>query len=76
MKKRKGEILRNKEQSVVQSTKQSIIQSILQSNDTYIYGVGIIAVLAIGVYVFFTYNKKAGQVLHDQPINPKRLNIF
>ena len=76
MKKRKGKILRNKEQSAVQFTKQSIIQSILQSNDTYIYGVGIIAVLAIGVYVFFTYNKKAGQVLHDQPIKPKRCNIF
>ena len=25
-------------------------------NDTYVYGVGILAVLAISVYVFFTYN--------------------
>ena len=27
-----------------------------RSNDTYVYGVGIHAVLAIGVCVFFTYN--------------------
>ena len=40
----------------------------MQSNDTYIYGVGILAILAIGVCVFFTYNKKAGQVIHEQPI--------
>ena len=26
------------------------------SNDTYVYGVGILAVVAIGVCVFFTYN--------------------
>ena len=29
-----------------------------RSNDTYIYGVGIIAVLAIGVCVFFTFQAK------------------
>ena len=45
MKKRKEEILRNKEQSTEQSTVQSTVQSI----DTYIYGAGI---LAIGVCVF------------------------
>ena len=28
------------------------------SNDTYVYGVGILAVLAIGVCVFFTYQAK------------------
>ena len=27
-----------------------------RSNDTYVYGVGILAVVAIGVCVFFTYN--------------------
>ena len=27
-----------------------------RSNDTYVYGVGILAVLAIGVCVFFAYN--------------------
>ena len=52
MKKRKEEILRNKEQSTVQSTEQSSVQS----NDTYVYGVGMLAVFAIGVCVFFAYN--------------------
>ena len=60
MKKRKEEILRNKEQSTVQSTEQSSVQSTeqssVQSNDTYVYGVGMLAVLAIGVCVFFAYN--------------------
>ena len=46
-------------QSMVQSTKQSSVQSAVQgsvqSNDTYVYGVGILAVLAIGVCVFFAY---------------------
>ena len=71
MKKRKEEILRSKEQSTVQSTEQSTVQSMVQStkqssvqsavqgsvqsNDTYVYGVGILAVLAIGVCVFFAY---------------------
>ena len=27
-----------------------------KSNDTYVYGVGMLAVLAIGVCVFFAYN--------------------
>ena len=40
-------------QSMVQSTVQSTEQSSVQSNDTYVYGVGILAVLAIGVCVFF-----------------------
>ena len=76
MKKKKEEILHNKEQSSVQgkeqstqqsiqqsteqstqqSTQQSTKQSSVQLNDTYVYGVGIIAVLAIGVCVFFAYN--------------------
>ena len=60
MKKRKEEILRNKEQSTVQSsvpsTEQSPVQSTVRSNDTYVYRVGILAVLAIGVCVFFAYN--------------------
>ena len=68
MKKRKEEILRNKEQftqqstvqstqqSTVQSTVQSTQQSTVQSNDTYVYGVGILAILAIGVCVSFTNN--------------------
>ena len=70
IKKRKEEILGNKEQS----TEQSTVQSTVQSNDTYIYGVGILAVLAIGVCVFFTYNKKAGQ--HEKPIKPERPHML
>ena len=54
MKKRKEEILRNKEKSTEQSTEQSSVQSTVQSN--YVYGIGILAVLAIGVCVFFAYN--------------------
>ena len=68
MKKRKEEILRNKEQSTEQlqnspsvqskeqstgqSTGQSTVQPSVKSNDTYVYGVGILAVLAIDVCVF------------------------
>ena len=57
MKKRKEEILRDKEQSSVQHKEpeqSSSIQSTVQSN--YVYGVGMLAVLAIGVCVFFAYN--------------------
>ena len=43
-------------QSSVQSTEQSSVRSTVQLNDTYIYGVGILAVLVISVCVFFTYN--------------------
>ena len=63
MKKRKEEILRNKEQSLqssaqqpVQSTVQQPVQSTVQSNGTYVYGVGILIILAISVCVFFAYN--------------------
>ena len=59
MKKRKEETLRNKEQSTEQPS--------VQSNDTYIYGVGILEVLAISVCVFFTYNT-------FQPKNKKLVN--
>ena len=63
MKKRKEEILRNKEQSLqssvqqpVHSTVQQPVQSTVQSNGTYVYGVGILIILAISVCVFFAYN--------------------
>ena len=73
LKKRKEEIFRNKEQpaeqSTVQPTIQSTEQSMVQSN--YGYGVGTLAVLTIGACVYFTYNKKAGQVIHEQTIKPK-----
>ena len=88
MKNGKEEILCNKEQSAVQSTVQSSVQSTeqssvqlkeqpsVQSNNTYIYSVSILAVLAIGVCVFFAYNtsqpknKKTVNEKQDQP--PKR----
>ena len=48
---------------------QSTVQTTAQSNDTYVYSVDILAVLAIGVYVFFTYqakNKKDNDRLEAQ----------
>ena len=78
MKKRKEEILRNKEQSTVQSTGQSSVQSTEQSNDTYVYGVGILAVLAIGVCVFFAYNTpQAKKLINDRlAAPPKRRHML
>ena len=49
-------------------------------NDTYVYGVGMLAVFAIGVCVFFTYNgsqaknKKTVNEKQDQP--PKGRNML
>ena len=49
-----------------------------RSNDAYIYGVGILAVLAIGVSVFFGCNtfqpKKPINEKQDQ--SPQRLHVF
>ena len=87
IKKRKEEILHNKEQSTLQSTvhctEQPTVQSTVQSteqstaqpmaqrtvkpNDNYIYGVGILAALAIGPCVFFAYN-------NFQPKNKRLVN--
>ena len=82
MKKRKEKILRNKNQSSEQSKKQSSeqpsVQPSVQSNDTYVYGVGILAVLAIGVCVFFTFqskNKKLVNKKQDQPPHPQSLSL-
>ena len=90
MKKRKEEILRSKdkftEQSTVQSTVQSIIQSTVQSTEqTSVQSNGV-----YGDYLWrwytcgpchwclctFTYNKKAGQVIHEEPIKPKRRHML
>ena len=68
MKKRKEEILSSKEQSTEQPS--------VQSNGAYVYGVGILAVLVIGACVPFTCNKKAGQVIHEEPIKPMRHHIL
>ena len=60
MKKRKEEILRNKEQFSVQPSVQSTVQSSVQPTvkSNYVYGVGILTVLAIGVRVFFHVQKE------------------
>ena len=50
-----------------------------RSNGTYVYGLGIVAVLAIGVCVFFAYstfqnnNKK---LINEKKDRPQRLHIF
>ena len=65
-------------QSLVRSTQQPSVQSSVQSNDTYVYGVGLLTVFAIGVCVFFGYNtfqpKKIVNEKHDQP--PKRRHML
>ena len=43
----------------------SISSHTTRSNDTYIYGVGILAVLAIGACVFFTYNNFPKKLIND-----------
>ena len=71
MKKGKEEILRNKEQpteesteeSTEQSTEKPLVKSKVQSNDTYVYGVGMHAVLASGVCLFFAYNTSQSKTL-------------
>ena len=50
-----------------------------RSNDTYVYGVGMLAVLVIAVCVFFTYttfpkNKKLANEKQNQP--PKRCQFL
>ena len=57
------------------SSKSSTSSYARRSNDTYFYGVGILAVLAIGVCVLFGYNifhpkKTTNDEKQDQP--PKR----
>ena len=37
-----------------------------RSNDTYIYGVGILAVLAIGVCLFFRFNASPAKKLSNE----------
>ena len=92
LKKRKEEILHNKEQSAVQPTEQSTVQSTVQSIeqpsvqstvqsiDTYAYGVGILTVLAIAVCVFFANNtfqpKNKKQADEKQNQPPKRRHVF
>ena len=62
--------------STQQSAQQSAQQSTQQpsvSNDTYVYGVGIPAVLALGVCVFFAYNTFPKKLVNEkQDQLPKR----
>ena len=48
-------------QSSVQQPVQPAVQSTVRSNDTYVYGVGMLAVVAIGVCIFFAYNNSQGK---------------
>ena len=52
------------------------ISSYTDNSMPSLYAYGILAVLAIGVCIFFSYNKKAGQVMHGQPIKPKRRHML
>ena len=58
MKKRKEEILRNAEQSTeqstVQSTEHTTVEPTVHSSSTSVHDVGMLAVLAIDVSIFFT----------------------
>ena len=72
MKTRKEEILRNKEQSTeqstVQCTVQSTVQTTVQSNDIYTYDGSILAVLDIGVCIFFDWKKNIKDSIKDEII--------
>ena len=63
-----------REQSTVQPTEQSTAQSTVQpsaqSNGFYVYGVGILAVLAIVVCVFFAYNTSHAE--NEKLVNEKQ----
>ena len=73
-----------KEQSTVQGKEQSTKQGKEQStNNTYVYGVGMLALLAIGVCVFVAYNtfpkKQANSRStdqHEQKQPPKRRHML
>ena len=66
--------------STTYSSNETTSVTITRSNDTYIYGVGIIAVLSIGVCVFLAYNtsqpknKKTSQL--KKKTQPKRRHML
>ena len=64
------------EQPSVQSSAQFTEQSSVRSNRAYVYGVGMLVVLVIGVCIFFAYpkNKKQANEKQDQP--PKRRHML
>ena len=57
-------------QSTVQSTVQLTAQSTVQSNRAYVYGLGTLAALAIGVCVFFVY--KIYHAANKKQVNEKQ----
>ena len=67
--------MHNKEQSTVQSSVQPSVQLSVQSNDNYVYGVGMLAVLAIGACVFFAYNTFQPKKLIEKKDQPQRLHV-
>ena len=74
IKRRKEEILHNKKQSKEQPDSTTAFlateQPSVQSDDTYVYGIDILAVFAIGVCVFCTYN--ASQTKNRKTVNEKK----
>ena len=78
MKKMKEDILNDVKKGGGDTTNSS--NRTARSNNTYIHGVGIVAVLAIGVCVFFAYNtfqpknKKQANEKEDQ--RPKRRHML
>ena len=55
----------------------STSSSTTRSGDIYVYGVGILAFFPIGVCVFYTYYKKAGQAIYEGfTIKPKRRHML
>ena len=47
-----------------------------RSNDSYVYGVGILAVLAIDVCVFFVYNTSQAANEKQVDLPPKRRHVL
>ena len=67
---------------VANSATTTATSATTKSNDTYIYDIGIVVLVAIAVCVFFAYNKKLSQAANkvqdneEPPIKPpKRRNM-
>ena len=81
MKKRKEEILHNKKQSIeqqpVKQPTRSPEQSAARSNDTFVYGAGTLAVLAIGVSSLKIKKTLSSlKIKEKQDQRPKRSHIL
>ena len=73
MKRLKEKILEDNRLPTSSSTGNSTSSTpshVARSNDTYAYGFGILAVLAIYVCVFFAYN--TSQAANKKPVNEKQ----